>query len=808
MIYVAHLKLTTGIITGENYIEFKGAESTFKKITLHSGAGILIQEDITTTIGAIHMEFLKGNLEISSAKLTAQTDLEIASSSSNVEITLPTSLVAMNDVLINRPVIVTRSYGKIFELHVRNMLTINADISLSGFGATILDINAKDMTLGSNCDVDWSGDSLDVIKIRPYCEGVICEMGLGATTSNVLNLDNAELNRLTTMGRVIIGDIDGSTSSLKKIIFDGVTYVSGNAGIEINVLNAASGSDIIFQNSPSSFTQAVTMKAYDSIISSAAVSMSSTLTMKVQNGCGGSGGLLLNPGGSFTSNGDMTIDGGSLSIPPNTFLNTHNSHISISEVCSDFDSIGLGSSTSSGADTANMSFFGDELSRISATDITFISTQGTIFSHGVSEANFINLSKVILIADALSFMGNANTFPKLVAMAMTMTVSTDLSTSAGPLELKFGNGGLTISADIGITATGGNLHLETSASGSIVTTLPSTLRSTTADLLIDVPIMALRNETVIRTLLLYAEQKLVCNDNLSFGTNVGGMILRLESTKIDLRAGCTIHADLATDVIYLTPLCFTALGCSMDFGEINNANWHITNDEIAKITTSGMIMIGDLFDTSKVQNVNFDGVTMTSSFADSITIRTNEQHGLIVFKNGDTTLDLTLTVSTGQLTVADGVAANVDGILILETDLFCIHKTLSIGVGSILATKANQNIIYTGADIDITAMSTALKSGAGNITMIERCSWNSAVKDAVAFGGEDSNKGVFTLTNTELKTLHANSITLTSKHGSTRVNGIKQSRDLPNVSGIVIVNSPHTGATIDFNGDENEVCIV
>jgi hypothetical protein len=153
---------------------------------------------------------------------------------------------------------------------------------------------------------------------------------------------------------------------------------------------------------------------------------------------------------------------------------------------------------------------------------------------------------------------------------------------------------------------------------------------------------------------------------------------------------------------------------------------------------------------------------------------------------------------------AKGVTAKMDGVLTLDTDAFCIQETLSIEAESILSTKTNQDIIYTGADINIIATSTALNSGTGAISMIERCAWTGTINEAVVVGGEDTNKGVFTLTNTELKTLHASSITLTSMHGSVRVNGMKQARDLPNVSGIVTINSPNSSGTIEFNGDTNQ----
>jgi hypothetical protein len=666
MTEVHHLKLTTGNTTEGNSIEFKGAASTFRTITAHSKAGILIQEDITTTTGAIRLEFSGGNLDISAAVLTSETDLEIVSSTDNIHITLPTRLVIMNDVLINRPgsekmntmrtphfslVTVSRSNGQKLELQVRNMLTVNAAISLTGFGAITLDIYAKDMILGSSCDVDWSGDSMDVIKIRPYCEGATCEMGFGATASNLLNLDNSELNRLTTEGTIKIGDIEDSTTALKKIIFDGVTFGSGTADVEIKVLNTAAGSNIIFANSPSAFANSVTMKAYDTIKSSAAVSISNSLIMNTQYGCGGSGGLLLSSGGSFTSDGTMTITGGSISIPLNTFLSNKNSQLSISEICSLSASIALGSSTSGAEETGTMAYSGDELSRISADDIKLTSTKGSIISYGLSDSNFINLSQATLVAEEISFMGETNTFTKLDARAEMMTVSTDLSTSAGKLELNFGNGGLSISSQADLNANGGDLHLETSASGSIMTTLPTVLKSTTDDIILHAPVLATRSALGDKTLLLYGKQNLDCNSAISFLAEVDGMIVRVESKSIDLQTGCSISADSATDVVYLTPLCSTALGCSMDFGTSNESDWHMTNDEIDQITTLGSIMIADLFDTTKVQSVHFDGVTMTSSFASSIIIRTNQQHGFLEFSNGDTTMDLTLSVSTGKLTI-------------------------------------------------------------------------------------------------------------------------------------------------------------
>ena len=297
--------------------------------------------------------------------------------------------------------------------------------------------------------------------------------------------------------------------------------------------------------------------------------------------------------------------------------------LTFSERCTIDKSIGIGGDHP----PENMALNKLELNRLIGKRVTFNSLRGNIHSWGLKQPAdhmaFIS-EEVYIITDGIgqniTFANESSVFRQLWVETdghIKIETDIDIATVEGHLGFSFYNGDMFIQQYVKLSATGGNVITE-SKTGEMRIQMPAEIISTDMNIMIDRPIIVYRhgypswfNLTAFNSLTMKNSVKLVDNPMAYFHDK---SVIKIAAGQIDLQNTFTLEVNSSSDEVWLHPTCYGA-SCTMLFGEFNDPDYqfHLTNDELNRITSKGILRIGDRTNTTRIGAILFNGITYSSS---------------------------------------------------------------------------------------------------------------------------------------------------------------------------------------------------
>jgi hypothetical protein len=594
-------------------------------------------------------------------------------------------------------------------------------------------------------------------------------MWFGTFTESIpvgdFHMTDFELDKIKLTGKLYIGDMlaDSVTTTIK---FSGISYDFATSGITVEAKSVAATTSgvVAFVEAPSSFYASVKITSTHNVEASALVTTESTLEIHADFDCTHAGGLDLKDGGGFDTsfnNNQLTVWGGFFAIAPSAVgLNAGTSSLVISERCQTGTSVSIGNTVSG---SAPMDIFDAELVKLTASELYIETKQGRLDVLDItSSIHFEGVDKVYLKAMAnskiISFNG-AISFPFLHVQTnngITFAESSTITTS-GDLMLIYSQGIMTLSGSNEIKS-GANLTIR--GGGIISATAPITLDAS-VDLTLNATSMSVIRHSLLK---LKAGSNLLCDTPMTLSGSSSTQIVVINSLTIHLASDCSLSAGLPTDVVELFPICH-GLDCYQDLGGMSNPRrWHLSNDELGKISTSGKLFLGDKNNAPNVAHVRIDGITYMSADA-GIQIGALWQTGKVEFEGSDSAFSSSVTIYSG--TIKSSVDLTVSNTLDMTADEFCVHKGLILAEAGVFATGSNDVTINTGK---ITISSNGGIKTLQRISLTEHCS---NLETSMAIGGTSSKNYEMSISDSELTKMTSETLTVTTL-GSIEIYGIAQ----------------------------------
>ena len=161
----------------------------------------------------------------------------ILNGSTSITAAMPGSIQSFtHDILLTRPLVIFRNSTTAHEFTIRAFrdFTCNNIIDLTGDASgheTILEVFAGTIEIEPGCDIT-ANHSADEIHMKPTCQGLDCTILLGhhSEPNEQFHLTDAELDRISTEGRLRIGDRNHSRD-VDQIHVIGVSFATATRDI-------------------------------------------------------------------------------------------------------------------------------------------------------------------------------------------------------------------------------------------------------------------------------------------------------------------------------------------------------------------------------------------------------------------------------------------------------------------------------------------------------------------------------------------------------------------------------------------------
>ncbi|MCC9603439.1 hypothetical protein LOC67_23060 [Stieleria sp. JC731] len=802
-------------------IRFESAASTFQSLDAASDDLIVVEQNLSTTVGGITLDgdsngLVDTNDQIqfaSGVALNAATTLTLDASNGNLTSAGALSLTANDGISLNDA------------LAANGTLTINADADANdGIGTLTI---AGGIT-SSNDDVLVSADDISLTGGIDVGTGAISIQATGtasialgsASVASGIQLTDAELAGLVADDLTIQAPAEirvAAVSSLTQI---------ANA---VNLIGSGTTSQIIFETTASSF-QALNATATDGITVNTNVdTLVGGITLTSDSDGDEIGSVTVASGVSLTSADSVQITAEDIVLSGNI---VSTSQVTLTDSGGGTAGFGIGDTTIVGG--VNLST--GELQRISSTDL-LITTSGNVEVDNVSASNSNNVSGLATIqsggqvtiaatgavfnalsidADAgivvngnlttdsgnLSLDGDADTSDDGVGVdRITFAAGIQIS-SAGNLTLDadgdkmIGSGTLTLNAADGITinddlTTSGaiSFNADTDAgdqTGTLTVVASATVDSTNNSVQITADDIALLGNLTVGTGSLTIVDSdgdgIGLGDAVTAGINLSGADLQgLAATNLTLSTSGNIEVDnvTAANSANITGVIQLNSGSTTTFSSTSVFNSISVNSD------NGVIVQGNL--TADTGSVSIDADANNSADGnDQIQLSSGAQINAVstislAATNGGITGAGTLSLNAGDgIQIQDAISST--GAMTFDAD------TNDDGIGVLQAlstiTSTNANIDVTTSDIDFQGN---VSAGTGEIF----------IRDSVASGislGDNPMAGAISLGDSELQLLTANGLTLQTQ-GDITVDNVTPP---VSISGTVALIANGAGSTISF----------
>jgi hypothetical protein len=832
--HLAHIGIVHMISTTTT--TFQTASSSFPVLTVLSPDGITVLENVSTTVGKLDLTFNNGALIVTTSKIEAVGgDLMIESSGSTIETTLPSTMKTNMDFTLDVALNIARpSTTKYLRLSAGDDLNISAAINFATGtqtedNRTNLLLESKKIAINPTLGSFNANAARDVIIFRPDCDDqTICMilLGVNAAPQNYYHITTAEIARVFSSGRVYIGDHPEFDMIVEKIKVNDFDFGSGTTGVYLTAFANKNG-QISFESGESIIEKTLHLLAARTIevaTSSTSIETSQTLLLRSNGDCTNRGVLKLESTATLAAVGNAHLYVGDVEIAGDGSINVGTSDITFTESCMRDNSIGLGGTQALtlANGEARFSLIQSELATLTASDVIFEAALGHVIIRGFTQATHmasISTSTTIIAEDLIdqtvTFQEAKTIINQLTVIGrggITFDSSIDLDTTSGDLQLTFNDGNLEFSDHVEISVSNGDLILQ-SSNFQITAQLPVSLETTTGNFDLTLALTGTRapsDEEAENTLRLKADKWLKCSSTIQLEGG-SGALLWLEGGTMESES-CVVTeiapTDGSKDRVLLRPSC-TGDDCLMYLGDYtgeSGTKYVLSNGELNRITTTGIVLIGD---NHPQGTAVVDGI-----FAKNLAYSSGDTK--IIFaaahnKNGDITFE-----DTCSFTNALELHANGNVILEEKTTAWSLTSDVSVYVhgdedctmDARIEIKSKASLGISTKDVpikvygaDLLIESDAFIHAGTNVLIIkEMCSISQT--QSLAIAAPFSAVATMHLSINELQRFNANMIVFESDKGGVKSYGWTQSSTMNGITTKTVIHADdQTNGLVTFEGD-------
>jgi hypothetical protein len=367
-------------------------------------------------------------------------------------------------------------------------------------------------------------------------------------------------------------------------------------------------------------------------------------------------------GGFVTINKPVTVYTTKISLVAGNTLSAGTAIMRLKEMCwmgdlttnNQHQSIGLGLGESEAMAISQI-----ELKTLTAATLFIESELGSMIVHGIDQATDLpNVSIQLTIEtkhssnQKITFKTDETTLTNTNIDAAGGIIVDQHLTATETLTLTFANGYLDIK---NVELKAHELKIDIGGDGIKISGSSATLESTSETLTIAIPLEIQRssNEQTVR---LISASDIACKNTVTLieRENIVSSLLEISSETASFSESCAILAGQASDMIWVHPTC-SGENCNMLLGDHPDAgalSFHLTNDELDMVTTSGILYLGGRNQEVSIDEINFAGVVYSNSERISVTAYCNDfsNCGQVTI-SGDTTFSKNIIFSTKALMI-------------------------------------------------------------------------------------------------------------------------------------------------------------
>ena len=406
----------------DSQISFYGAASSFGTLGVQADNGVVIEVDITTTLGSV---FLDGDFENSSSEdglntigftdgrtIWGKTEIIFEASTGRFNNAGELTLLAGDGILLrdslhgttsNKTIVINSDYETAGNgvLTVATNKTINSMDSIISISAWAIDLdgtlNAGNTTDCSVCTIDVHGQVNQDFEV-----GVV---SAGFEFSNLM------LSRITSSGGITLGD-----SASGMITVNGVTNQDSDALGRLTLVANQPSKTVLFTGASSDFNKGITIQAMGGIILSQSVTTKNTESIF----SAGTGTLtILATKQLSTTNRALSLKMDDIVLETDAAINVANSTLGMSTY---YENLPVGLGTGQALQQSDFELSDTEMGQLTALGGLTIGgpINGDVTIGGVTEANSDSIGRLTLIAGRsfaqVTFLGVASSFNKGVTI--------------------------------------------------------------------------------------------------------------------------------------------------------------------------------------------------------------------------------------------------------------------------------------------------------------------------------------------------------------------------------------------------------
>jgi hypothetical protein len=473
------------------------------------------------------------------------------------------------------------------------------------------------------------------------------------------HLAQAEIAKITTAGKFVLGDSSSSTGMYKVTIESDVPAVTQNLILRAN---QQSNGEISFPSGARTFHQPTTIEGY--YVDAYSVTCLDKLDIALN--CAGTG-MLIESGHTVRAYGPVTFTGKNINID-GLFMaadgNNEKKAMALN-TCDAYREVG-GSGN-----------FIDEtsLSNIHSSHLTITSTSSGMNILAVATAPATIVQATLVTAGAVTIQETAlfNVLTCNAGEAIILEQNADLSTTIGALTLSFGASAMILNDGVDLFS---KTNIAISGTG-IMAKVPGSISS---DAIVDIGLTSInieRSTTDNDIFMIRGSSVLVKGTIELSGESSSLQTLKFEATNaINLQdENVEITANKSTDTIWLTSVSSRDI---ITVADTVGASEHLYITGLdSHVSNNGKLILGDSDSTNMVKTININGLNHVSSSAGVIIRAMKEMvDTAIYFITADSTIAApTVIASYGAIQVDRATA--VTGALDISWDKSCTTNIFS-----------------------------------------------------------------------------------------------------------------------------------
>ncbi|MCH1430692.1 MAG: hypothetical protein L7U87_08070, partial [Chlamydiales bacterium] len=407
-------------------VSFTNAASNFNSLEVKADDGIIVDVDLSTSIGNMTLEADSDNatdtldaLQIAdSLTLSSAGDMQIDTTTAGTIAEGSLTLTADKNLVINDDVV------------ANGVTSLTTDNDQDGEGSftlaegQVIDTNEQALEITTQ-DINLLG-SIDVGAARlDLLAQTETDIGIGTYETSQFDLSNDELSRVEATGEVYIGG-----EQAKSIFIDGLDYE--NTG-DLIIESGASEGNIQFVNTASQLDVNTTLYAQEGVSVVSDVNATQSLVIDADKNGSGAGDLSIGEEATLTlTAGDLLITSNDIDI--DGYVKVKAGDISLSS--SDGANMALGNSEE------GFTLDNQEINHIYTNTLKVgDSTTGSISVDSITQENSDKITEGVVLqatgeGKSISFEGEESVVSALTALADDgIALSSNLRTTTGAIEL-------------------------------------------------------------------------------------------------------------------------------------------------------------------------------------------------------------------------------------------------------------------------------------------------------------------------------------------------------------------------------------